>query len=139
MGADIVGDLDVTLMNGADCANGHVDSNAEESFSFGGAFSFDRVDAISRLPDAPTLNPAGPFSIMAWAKPRPASVHGGAIIAKGRPRAESWALDTHKGLWRGFIRDRNLRDRRIHEPRLAENEWAHLAMTRDGGRLDLLR
>ncbi|WP_428274398.1 LamG domain-containing protein [Candidatus Palauibacter sp.] len=134
-GADIVGGLDVTLMNGADYAKGHVDSNAEEPFSFGGAFSFDGVDAIGRLPDAPILNPAGPFSVMVRAKARPASVHSGASIAKGHPWAESWVLDTHNGLWRRFIRDRNLRDRRIHGPRLVENEWTHLAMTWDGGRL----
>ena len=90
---------------------------------------------FGRLPDAPTLNPAGPFSAVAWAKPPPASVHGGAGIAKGHLWAESWTLDTHNGLWRGFIRDRNLRDRRIHGPGLAENEWTHLAMTRDRDRL----
>lgn len=134
-GADIVGGLDVTLMNGAAYATGHVDSNAGEPFSFGEAFSFDGLDAIGHLPDAPTLNPTGPFSVMAWARPRPASVHSGAIIGKGHPWAESWVLDTHNGVWRTFIRDRNLRDTRIHGPSLVENEWTHLAMSWDGDRL----
>lgn len=58
-GADIGGGLDVTLMNGADYAKGHVDSNAGEPFSFGAAFSFDGVDPIIRLPDAPHPEPGG--------------------------------------------------------------------------------
>ncbi len=127
-GADLIGDADATLMNGAGYAEGVPGA--------GTAFSFDGVDAIARVPDAPTLNPKGPFSVMAWAKPGPGEASGsGTVIGKGHPWKESWELDNHNGRWRTFIRDGSEQDVRVYGPRLVAGEWTHLAMTWDGDRL----
>jgi len=129
-GADRIGGVDATLMGGAAYAQGVVGDTGGE------AFSCDGVDAIAIVPDAPTLNPTGPFSVMAWAKPGPGEASGsGTVIGKGHPWKESWELDNHNGRWRTFIRDRSEQAVRVYGPGLVADEWTHLAMTWDGGRL----
>ena len=132
-GADAVGDADAVLMNGATYAPGIVGSNG------GQAFSFDGVDAIGRVSDASTLNPTGPFSVMAWAKPRPGTLDNGAIIGKGHPWQESWGLDTHRGFWRTWIRETPGVGgaATIRGSLFVEDVWTHLAMIRHGDQLVL--
>ncbi|MXW68373.1 MAG: hypothetical protein F4Z72_15415 [Gemmatimonadales bacterium] len=131
-GADRIGGVDATLMSGATYARGVVGATGGE------AFSFDGVDALAVVSDAPTLNPEGPFTVMAWARPGRAETAGsGAIIGKGHPWMESWVLDNHNGRWRTFMRDRDRGDEKVYGPRLVPGEWTHLAMTWDGDRLAL--
>ncbi|MCY3698645.1 MAG: hypothetical protein OXH46_03255 [Gemmatimonadetes bacterium] len=129
-GADRIGGVDATLMHGAGYAEGVPGA--------GEAFSFDGVDAIALVPNAPTLKPAGPFSVMAWAKPGPDEASGsGTALGKGHPWQESWLLDNHNGRWRSVLRVRPGfgGDARVYGPRLVAGEWTHLAMTWDGQRL----
>ena len=125
-GADLIGGQDVRLVHGAEYARGLVASGNGE------AFRFDGVDAMGRVSDAPTLNPTGPFSVMAWARPGPRPTSSGTIIGKGNPWAESWVLDSHRGRWRGFMRSAGGRDARGYGPDLEPNVWTHVAMSWDG-------
>lgn len=129
-GADRIGGVDATLMHGAGYAEGVPGA--------GEAFSFDGVDAIALVPNTPTLKPAGPFSVMAWAKPGADEASGsGTVMGKGHPWQESWLLDNHNGRWRSILRVRPAfgGDARVYGPRLVAGEWTHLAMTWDGQRL----
>ena len=130
-GVDRIGGVDAVLRGGATFARGIVGDGGGE------AFSFDGVDAIALVPDAPTLNPAGPFTAMAWARtgavPRPA----GAIIGKGHPWAEPWLLDTHQDRWRAVIRRENGLSTTVYGSRIEPMTWTHVAMNWDGEILTL--
>ena len=137
-GVDLLGGLDARPMDGTTFVPSLVESGSGE------AFSFDGVDAMARVPDAPTLNPRASFAVMAWARPGPNPTPNGAIIGKGHPWAESWVLDTHRDSWRAVVRDRNGFAARIYGSDLVPNAWSHVAMRWDGqvlalyvdGRLD---
>ena len=137
-GVDRLGGLDARPMAGVTFVPSLVESGSGE------AFSFDGVDAMARVPDAPTLNPRSSFSVMAWARPGPNPTPNGAIIGKGHPWAESWVLDTHRDRWRAVIRDRNGFAVRIYGSDIIPDIWSHVAMRWNGrvlalyvdGRLD---
>ncbi len=130
-GADRIGGANATLMGGATYLPGVVTSRGGE------AFSFDGVDAIGRVSDVATLNPTGPFSIMAWARPGARPTPAGTILGKGHPWAESWILDSHRGSWRAVMRDGRGAATTIYGTTLRPNVWAHVVMTWDGRGLSL--
>ncbi|WP_420634725.1 LamG domain-containing protein [Candidatus Palauibacter sp.] len=125
-GADRIGEANATLMNGASYVPGLVTSNN------GQAFSFDGVDAIGLVPDVPTLNPTGPFSVMAWARPGPHPTPNGAVIGKGHPWSESWVLDTHRNRWRAVIRSSGGSSVSVYGSTIESGAWSHVAMRWDG-------
>ncbi len=130
-GADRVGGVDAILRGGATYAQGNVGDGGGE------AFSFDGVDAIALVPDAPTLNPEGPFTIMAWARTGPVPRPAGAIIGKGHPWAEPWLLDTHRDRWRAVIRNEHGLSTTAYGSRIEPMTWTHVAMNWDGEILTL--
>lgn len=125
-GADLIGGADATLMDGATYVQGVVGDTGGE------AFSFDGVDAIGLVPDAPTLNPEGPFTVMAWARTGPVPRPNGAIIGKGHPWAESWVLDTHRDRWRAVIREESGFSTAAYGSEIEPTVWTHVAMRWDG-------
>ena len=129
-GTDRVGTAHATLMHGATYAPGLVESGG------GQAFSFDGIDAIGMVDDAPTLNPTGPFTVMAWAKPKPYP-WSGAVIGKGHPWQESWVLGNHNGYWNGFIRSAGGLAANVYGPEVATGVWTHVAMRWNGAVIEL--
>lgn len=125
-GADRVGGADAILGGGATYAKGIVGDGGGE------AFSFDGVDAIALVPDAPTLNPEGPFTVMAWARTGPVPRPNGAIIGKGHPWAESWVLDTHQDRWRAVIGRSVGTSTTAYGSKIEPLTWTHVAMSWDG-------
>lgn len=130
-GADRIGGADATLMGGATYAQGVVGDTGGE------AFSFDGVDAIAIVPDALTLNPEGPFTVMAWARTGPAPKPNGTIVGKGHPWEESWVLDSHRDRWRAVIRREGGLRTSAYGPEIEPMAWTHVAMRWDGGVLAL--
>lgn len=130
-GAERVGGADAILGGGATYAQGIVGDDGGE------AFSFDGVDAIALVPDAPTLNPVGPFTVMAWARTGPVPRPNGAIVGKGHPWAESWLLDTHRDRWRAVIRNEDELSTTAYGSRIEPMTWTHVAMNWDGEILTL--
>ncbi len=130
-GAERVGGVDAILGGGATYAQGIVGDGGGE------AFSFDGVDAIALVPDAPTLNPEGPFTVMAWARTGPVPRPNGAIAGKGHPWAESWLLDTHRDRWRAVIRNEDELSTAAYGSRIEPMTWTHVAMNWDGETLTL--
>jgi len=129
-GTDRVGTAHATLMHGATYAPGLVESGG------GQAFSFDGIDAIGIVDDAPTLNPTGPFTVMAWAKPEPYP-WSGAVIGKGHPWEESWVLGNHNGRWNGFMRSADGLAANVYGPKVATGVWTHVAMRWNGATITL--
>jgi len=128
-GADLVGGLDATPLNGATFAPGFVRSGG------GMAFSFDGVDAVAHVPPANDLNVDGTFSVMAWARPGPQPTPNGAVVGKGDPWQESYVLDHHQDRWRGVVRIDAGFDVRLMGPPVGPGEWTHLALTWDSQQL----
>jgi len=129
-GTDRIGTAHATLMHGAKYAAGLVQSGGGE------AFSFDGIEAIGIVDDATTLNPAGPFTVMAWAKPEP-DPWNGALIGKGHPFEESWVLGNRSGYWNGFIRSAEGWAVNVYGPEVVTGVWAHVAMRWNGTALAL--
>ena len=125
-GADRVGGADATLMGGATYGQGIAGNSGGE------AFAFDGVDAIALVPDAPTLNPKGPFTVMAWARTGPVPRPNGTIVGKGHPWAESWVLDPHRDRWRAVIRRENGSSTSAYGSAIEPMAWTHVAMSWDG-------
>ncbi len=130
VGTDRIGTAHATLMHGATYATGLVKSGGGQSFSFDG------IDAIGVVDDAPTLNPSGPFTVMAWAKPEPYP-WSGAIIGKGHPWEESWVLGNHNGRWNGFMRSAGGWAANVYGPEVTAGVWTHVAMRWNGAAIAL--
>lgn len=122
---DRIGTAHAALMHGATYASGLVESGSGQAFSFNG------IDAYGHVDDAPTLNPEGPFTVMAWARPGP-SPWSGAIIGKGHPWEESWVLGNHNGYWNGFMRSADGWAANAYGPRVTPGVWTHVAMRWNG-------
>ncbi|HTL56951.1 MAG TPA: LamG-like jellyroll fold domain-containing protein [Candidatus Limnocylindrales bacterium] len=130
---DEIGGNTGSIVNGTGFSQGEV----------GGAFDFDGIDQLIRIPDAPALNPPAALTLEAWVFIRVFSHESVAIIGKDDPysplrqyligmgnKTGHWAFRAHVGTPGNYSNFDG-------HTALTNYTWYHVAMTYDGSALKL--
>jgi glucose/arabinose dehydrogenase/chitodextrinase len=99
----------------------------------GSALTFNGVDALVTVADAPSLELAGPLTLEAWVRPATVNASYRTVVLKERSGGLCYALyaDTSAGGPSGHVYVGGSEPRARAAIPLAANTWTHLAMTYD--------
>jgi hypothetical protein len=126
--------------------NGKLEGGAAITpIAVGHAFDFDGKEASVVVPNANDLNPRGPFTVMAWIRPRAARKTDSLILSKinsatGASGYELGVAPENASLFVSFnaVGEPRRANTLVWLPRpLAADEWVHVAGTYDGDDLHL--